>query len=259
MRPVFLFLILGSLCAFGKRSPSTGQPPVSSLTGCQVAATDTLKWDTELCTHIGTFDPKRYTKEQLINTFHLWFGASGVQLSARVVAFEYEDISALELPKLDREYQAKKQRLATMPLVNDPYWQQLRQQRLLELENEYELSRAAGRAYTDPTALRQGKFARTCPEFADILTTTDTAAQMRFWEKFEVAQSKLNGDPNWVIRKFKENSRSPQWRQHFRVRLVTFGWSNCVNATLPHTSYTEEMRTKYNALFSKIEEECDEP
>jgi hypothetical protein len=220
-------------------------------------ATDTLHWQTELCANVGTFDPKRHTKEQLRNTFTLWFG--GLQLTARATAFEINDIALIDLPGLDREYQTKKQRLATLPIVNDPYWHSLRQTRLLELENEYELARAAGRAYTDPAALRQGKFARTCPEFANILNSADTAAQMRFWEKFEVQESKKNGDPGWVMRQFRENRRSPERLRHFRVRVITFGWANCVNATLPHTSYTEEMRAKYDALFSKIQSECDEP
>ena len=48
-------------------------------------------------------------------------------------------------------------------------------------------------------------------------------------------------------------------RDYALIDLITFGWGNCANDKVQRVSHDEKMNNEFNALFIKIDSECDEP
>jgi hypothetical protein len=240
-----------------KDETASTQQPVSDTASS--ATTSTFVWTTELCENKGSYDSLKYSREQLQNTYDLWFRFSGIALETDGTANKPEEISKLDANKLASEYQKQKKYFSQMVIVNVPYWQKLKEQRIQELEDEYELKKITIESYSNPAVLNTNRFSKSCPDFVKALTSKDTAELMAFWKSFAEKQSLKNGSPESYMARFYENFNADNRLVYAKIDLITYGWWNCVNQTLPHRSRDEEVEAEFDKLFSNIKRECDEP
>lgn len=222
-------------------------------------STSTFVWVTELCENKGTYNAAKYTAEQLQNTYDLWFRFSGVALETDGTANKPEEVSKLDSNKLREEYQRQKKYFNQMVIVNSTYWQKLKEQRIQELDNEYELKRITIESYSNPAVLNTNRFTKFCPEFVKVLTSTDTAELMAFWKGFAEKQSLQNGSPESYMERFYAKYNSNNRLAYAKIDLTTYGWWNCANQSLSYINGDGQMGEEFNKLFIGVKSECDEP
>jgi hypothetical protein len=223
------------------------------------SSTSTFVWTTELCENKGTYDPVKYSAEQLQNTYDLWFRFSGIALETDGTASKLEEIAKLDSNKLGEEYQKQKKYYNQMVVVNSTYWQKLKEQRMLELDNEYELKKITIESYGNLAVLNTNRFSKYCPDVVKALTSNDTAELFAFWKGFTEKQSLQNGSPQKYMENFYEKYNSKDKLAYAKVDLITYGWWNCANHTLTHMDRDEKMEEEFNKLFSNVKSVCDEP
>lgn len=256
MKQILLSLLTLPLLAITLHIPhnkATKAPPI---------ATDTLHWETELCTHIGTFDKSKYSKEQLKGAFKLWFTNNALQISTRDVVFNAKEYytfdSKGQLLKLEKEYAEKKAAYAAIKLPPGRIWKDLLQNRIKDLDETYELSMLSLKAHSDPSVLLKNRFAQHCPEYIEALASEDTELLMAAWQRLK-AERDMGNYSESSFNKYK-NSLTPEMRiAAAKTDLLTYGWYNCANRQIdheiPNINYSEE----FDRLFISVEEECDEP
>ncbi|MDN3691098.1 hypothetical protein QWZ06_01860 [Chryseobacterium tructae] len=79
------------------------------------------------------------------------------------------------------------------------------------------------------------------------------------WKKLREEMSKRNGNPQRVMDEYNEQLNSSDNKDYAIIDLMTFGWGNCVNDKIQRVSHDEKINDEFNALFIKIDSECDEP
>ncbi|MCW3160290.1 hypothetical protein [Chryseobacterium oryctis] len=224
---------------------------------------ETFSFVTELCDNKGYFDANKYSKEELEGTYKLWFTMSGTLLDTPSV-FNLKDLQEVRtekdkiLAKLDKDFSEKKRMIESLNVVKDTYWQNVKAQKLQELNDEYEFRKTQIQAFTDPSILLNHKLSKGCENFAKALNS-DESQMFAEWRKLREAMSKKNGNPERIMNEFEEHLNSPDKRDYAIADLLTFGWGNCVNAHLRKVEHDEEMYNRFNSLFIKIDSECDEP
>lgn len=219
-----------------------------------------FRWETGACTLTGKYDSKKYSETVLRNTYDLWVIYSALMLQTDGIVFKPEDIQKLDLKKLTNEYQAKKERIERAEIINTAYWIALKQQRLQELDAEYEHMKTTLQAYTDPATLLTASYAQFCPEVVQVLTSGDTAVLLSYWKDFAEKQKLKNGFPEKFMERFYAKYNSQNKLEYAKVDLITFDLSNCINHNISNKiNQDEKMEKEFNKLFKDITSECDEP
>ena len=220
----------------------------------------TFTWQAELCEYKGTYDSKKYTEQQLSDTLKLVYDYE-LGLNYNAAVFRLDAIPELDVNELDREYKEKRQAILDLKLVNSPYWEKARQAKLSELDQYYALSRPTMLAYTEPKNLLDYKGAEECKiRFAEpIIAGGDKLLDA--WRKQNEAARLKNGDPERVRREFEAELASPQKFEYARLEMLTFGWWNCVNATIVQDTGSQDgtHQKQFEKLFKKVTSVCDEP
>ncbi|WP_292008942.1 hypothetical protein [Chryseobacterium sp.] len=218
---------------------------------------------TELCDNEGYFDENKYSREEIEGTYKLWFELSGTLINSPSV-FSLTSLNEVRankieiLAKLDKEFAEKKALLQNLKVANTPYWQNIKKLRYQELLQEYEVERTQIMAYSDPSVLLHHKLSKNCENFS-LALNGDKSQMADEWQKLREEMSKRNADPERIMRDFNEHLSSPDWKDYAIVDLITFGWGNCSNSHIPRVSYDEKMQKAFDALFIKIDSNCDEP
>lgn len=218
---------------------------------------------TELCDSKGYFDTAKYSREELEGTYKLWFQMGGVQLDTPSV-FDFDDLQKIRqnknqiLNQLDKDFAEKKKIVENLKVANVPYWQDIKKLQAKSLHQEYEKKKLQIAAYSDPSILIDNKFTENCKNFAKALNSTDDE-MIAEWRKLREEMSKRNGDPQRIINEFENHLKSSNWKEYAIIDLITFGWGNCANADIENPQHNEKMNKEFDALFIKINSECDEP
>lgn len=244
-----------------KDSVSTAETQKDSLKTGQNK--QTFNFGTELCDNKGLYDANKYSREEIEGTYKLWFQYSGLLLSKPSV-FKPETLQEVRrdkdkiLAKLDKDFTEKKKALEALQVVNDPYWQNIKIQKIQELIQEYEFDKTEILAFSDPSVLLNSKFSKNCENFVRALNS-DEDVMIDEWRKLRIQMSKKNGSPERVMEEFENNLHAQNRNEYALVDLITFGWGNCANNSIKRTEHDEKMMKTFNALFIKIDSVCDEP
>lgn len=214
-------------------------------------------WATELCENTGTYDPKKYSKEQLKNTYDLWFTFSGIALETNSNAHFIEEINQLSVSKLTSEYLTKKTDY-NREIIPSSFWNKIKTERLQELEDEYELKKISIEAYTKPSILLNNRFSKFCNEYAQVLSSNDTIKLLKAWKNLVENQKSKNGAPEKFMEKYNEKYNSKDRLIYAKIELMTFGWWNCGNSTIRRLNDDGSMEKEFNKIFINIKTECDE-
>lgn len=222
-----------------------------------------FNFQTELCDNKGYFDANKYSKEQLEDTYILWFKMGGSLLSTPSV-FNLNSLQKVRVEKdailaqLDRDFLNQKKILENLKPVNDSFWENVRVQKLQELIYEYEFRKTEIKAFSNPSVLMNYKISKDCENFAKALNSND-AQMVEEWKKLREEMSKRNSNPQRIMDEFEERLNSTEKNDFATIDLITFGWGNCANDHIKRVEYDEKMYEKFNSLFIKIDSECDEP
>lgn len=215
-------------------------------------------WKTELCENTGTYDSKKYSKEQLKNTYDLWFTFSGIALETNSNAHFIEEINQLSVSKLTSEYLTKKTDY-NREIIPSPFWNKIKIERLQELEDEYELKKITIEAYTKPSILLNNRFSKYCDEYAQVLSSNDTIKLLKAWKNLVEKRRSENGASEKFMEKYREKYNSKDRLTYAKIELMTFGWWNCGNSTIKRLNDDGSMEKEFNKIFINIKTECDEP
>ena len=83
-------------------------------------------------------------------------------LDSQATVWKYEEIAGLDVAKLDKRYSDAVAELKGLSIVKSPYWENVRQLKMNEIEQVYRLSRATMLGYTRPAALLEYAGADSC-------------------------------------------------------------------------------------------------
>ncbi|WP_415329088.1 hypothetical protein [Chryseobacterium sp. MMS23-Vi53] len=271
---IFCALFLSVLGCKKENTTSASQPKdsakvfVKNIKADSSAAPQQIKeeifnFETELCNNKGHFDANKYSKEELEGTFKLWFHMRGTMLSSPSV-FNLNSLQKVRtekdkiLSQLDKDFSETKKILENLKVVKDPYWENLRTNKLQELKDEYELKKTEILAFSDPSILMNHKLSKGCENYAKALNSNN-AYMVETWRKLREEMSKRNSDPQRIMSEFESHLNSSDKNDYATIDLITFGWGNCVNDKIGKDAADENMYKKFESLFIKIDSECDEP
>ncbi|MCU7618324.1 hypothetical protein NZ698_14080 [Chryseobacterium sp. PBS4-4] len=218
---------------------------------------------TELCDNKGYFDPAKYSRDEIEGTYKLWFQMGGTTLSTPSV-FKLNDLEEIRrdkdliLAKLDKDFAEKKKVIENLRVVNVPYWQNIKKIQYKSLHQEYEFEKLQITSYSDPSVLINNKFTGKCANFAKAVNANEDEI-IAEWRKLRKEMSKRNGNPQRILTEFESHLSSSNWKDYALIDLITFGWGNCANDEIERPLHDEKMYNEFNALFIKIDSECDEP
>lgn len=221
------------------------------------------KYGTELCSNVAQYDSKLYTKKQLDGVYKIWYQLSGSLLSTESV-FTLKDLNKVRaekdmiLRKLDLDYEEKKEEISQIEVVDTEYWKDTKKFLLKSLDAEYEWEKTKIIAFSEPSAVINSKFSKDCNHFA-LALNTDQETMIVEWKKLRENMSKQNADPERIMNQFREQLNTNQMKDYAFIDLITFGWGNCANKNVPRLVHDEAMNKEFEALFIKINSECDEP
>lgn len=222
-----------------------------------------FNFETELCQNKGHFDANKYSKEELEGTFKLYFQMGGTMLSAPSV-FNLNSLQKVRadkdkiLAQLDKDFAETKKVLENLKVVKDPYWENLKTNKLQELKDEYEFKKTEIRAFSDPSVLMNHQLSRGCEQFAQALNSNDNK-MVETWRKLREEMSKRNSDPQRIMNEFENRVNSADKNDYAIIDLITFGWGNCANDKISKDAPDENLYKKFESLFIKIDSQCDEP
>jgi len=259
---ILLLSCLAFISCQGDKTPAS-KKPVHKQEMQQKAISDSIKtfyWITELCSNQGDYNPKKYNVKQLNDTYHLWFEThidlddptyrNGKQL--------YHCVVDEAIKKLDRRYDSIKKHLEALTLVNDKKWEDLRQSRLRELKENYDLVRLKTRAYCDPKVLLERSYGPDCDYYVVALTSGQDV-MMEEWEKLVRKKMENNAAPQNLYNKYLSQRDSGDSLFYAMDCLLSFGFGNCANGTINHSSSYEYYYDDFEQLFTNFKQECDEP
>lgn len=266
---IISLLLLSFLSCKKENQPTPGTAPMDTaqVSATKIDSTATLQpkqevfnFGTELCDNKGYFDSNKYSRKEVEDTYKLWYELSGSLLDTPFV-HNLKDLNEIRnnkdqiLAKLDKDFAEKKAQITNLRIVNIPYWQDIKKKSYEALIQSYEMEKIQIIAYSDPSILLKNN---ACPHFSKALNSTDEQ-MFAEWKKLREGMSKNNSDPQRIINQFNEQLNSADKRDYATIDLITFGWGNCANDKVQRVSRDEKMNNEFNALFIKIDSECDEP
>jgi hypothetical protein len=221
-----------------------------------------FKWSDELCEYAGTYDTRKYTAKQLDGCYWLSHNSS-LMLSHTPSVFKPSDIDKLSIVALDQEYHQTLTQLEALDLPKATYWADLRQSKVTELNQLYQLSRVALQGYTNPSVLRQWFYQDTClRRHVDALVAGGDSL-LAGWRNVVAMQAARNGCPERLWGEFDAQRSSDSWMDYARVCITTFGWWNraLIHIERSEDKFDDNRRTReFMRLFVKTKNlGCDEP
>lgn len=210
-------------------------------------------WTPGACEHIGQYNSKKYSHKQLTDLSNLV--SSGLQLESVVNIDEPNNINITDLATLEREYKAKRTVIAETLIPNTTFWLNLKNNKLKDIDDCYELFRATLQAYSDYSTLKTNRFSNFCSKYVEILNTLDTTILLNSWKELEIERSKKSYAGH--MRKYESKYNSVYKLEYAKIELM-IAWYNCANSTIYHFEETEEIFNEFDKLFIKIDIECDD-
>ncbi|MGJ1363012.1 hypothetical protein ACR79B_12540 [Sphingobacterium spiritivorum] len=217
-----------------------------------------FKFIDELCEYEGTYDSKKYTEQQLKDTYNLYYGESWL-LSAADHRHRSKPTEQV-LSELKTEYQTKRAKLKGFQLVKNPVFISFRDSLILSMDQEYLAKSALVKALKDPKALLEYKAPDSCAINYTKPLVEGGEALLKAYEVLTKYQMKNNGDPQRLYNIYLENIQSSKKYESAFKEVLIYGWWNCVNHFIPRPTYDARFSENYHKLFIKVDTlDCDEP
>ncbi len=220
----------------------------------------TFKLAADMCEFTLTYDSKKYTEAELRNTARL-FEYGPFTLTYHPMVFKYEDIAKLDVAKLEEEYARKSAALKTLKIVKSPFWETVRQRKIKEIDQSYQLRRTQTLAYRDPKELRDYTTAPACnAKYVEPLIAGGESL-FKVWLDVNLEGRARNCCPKDVKAKFDQQMASPDNEKYALVEVMAFGWGNCANREIEYDERANDgtYLKEFKKLFIRVKEACEEP
>jgi len=218
-----------------------------------------FKWSEPMCDFVGTFDTGKYTQKQIEDTRKLIEFGIGLPLQTSQTVFDPKDIPTLDVDKLDEEYRITRIALNELTPVDNEYFRELRSNHTKTLDRAYGLMRATLVAYREPGALKEAEGVEACYSKWGEPVIAGGSDLLGAWKMLLEEQKKINASPEGLQARFNTRYNSAQRDEWALVEVLTFGWWNCINRTIPYVDNDGTAETEFRKLFIKVTEECEEP
>lgn len=212
-------------------------------------------WHYEICNYTGTYDANQYSKEQLENTLKWLIGGQGTITPFSI--FSPEDLKRVDKDAVEQEFNETLKNLNSLSYINTPYFKEIKQQRIKEIERIKLLSLIQIESYSNPKVLRKDNYSKEqCSESTNALIAGgDKLLAMRR----KMAEKSRDEGNTGAWDRYIEETKSDNELELARVHVTTFGWWNCVNKSIDRVNPYEAHESGFMALFEDITMECEEP
>jgi hypothetical protein len=241
---------------------------LSAFAAVQTSSTKAeLKWHDELCEYQSTYDASKFKQQEINNTLQWMTQIHSVLLNSTSFVFQPDQIKDINVAALDAEYKALKQTLTSRSIVNTPDFLALKKQVLINLDQEYKLSRLVAQSFQQPKALLVKDYGQQCLSIAQQLNAPDREKLFQYWgenvAKNIEEQLKLGNSENYrttQLARFEQQKNSAQALQYAQIELIR-QWNNCaIDYKYTDDSSKNWHDTLRKQVFSSTKElACDEP
>ncbi len=215
-------------------------------------AQESFEWKTGICQMNGIIDTAKANEAELNNALYIIWQPSG--LSRPFLWNKPADSTLVNLEIVKREYQQKKAELTSCALPKGIYWEQMRQARLKELKDAYELRSLAIKAYTNPKLLKQQKTAGCSNAEKALILGGD--ALLAYWKKQHEQEVIGAVDPVAIQKDFDQKWESKDKLLWARIEVMRYGWWNCVSEKQQGNISESEIEIAFKRLFLEVRENC---
>lgn len=221
----------------------------------------TFTWSDDLCEFSGTYDSRKYNEKLLRNTQRLLLGRDFSLVGIDATVWKYEDIEKLDPRSAELKYNKLIDELEHYEYISTPFTDAVRQARIREIRQAYQLIRTTMAAYTDPKVIREYKGAEACKlDYGEpIIAGGDKL--IGAWRKVNLDSQSKNADPARLQRRWDEQNASPNRLEFALVETMSFGWWNCANNEVRYADaeFGERAANEFRKFFIRVREQCDEP
>lgn len=211
------------------------------------------------------YNPAKYTHEIIKNAEKMTQIYSGTSVSFIFSSFVHpeENISSSEYEKMTKDeyktfyYAYLRNYIATCKLPTGIFWENLRKAGLQKFDFDLEMDNLDAQFKTNPAAYKESKYAKYCPEVADILAE---GGKKMFdeWKKLSQEQAQNNSDPERILKEFREQANSKDWEKYARKELAGTKWNSCMidlrnNGTIYKTIDNSAIQQAFHKLFVRID------
>ncbi|MES2485271.1 MAG: hypothetical protein V4581_04890 [Bacteroidota bacterium] len=252
--------LLALAAALACNSCNEDKTPTPAKTGPGISVS-IFVWQDALCDNRGYFSAGKYTATQLKDTKFLCYDYHdhlidvNIPTTPQSFANFNEDQLLLELREA---YNKSKEELNSLTLVPVQFWEDLRKGRLRELEENYKVYRLRVNSINHPGMLLQDPHGEDCRWFAEALNAED-AEMMEAWHTFIVQKVEGGKTHPDAIKRYDWERQSADSVMYAKIHLHTYGWYNCALDNAYNIDYEHAYYKDFEALFTKVTSECDEP
>ena len=228
------------------------------------AQQDSFAWEyyDGLCKYEGLFDSEKTTKQQIQNAY-LLAGGTEFDIAKRPAVYKLEDLKRLSKNALNsskNEYLDKKKRLTNLALPKDKVWDTLRQEKLREMEQTYNLYMIEYKAYLDDDmeALKDFDKNDECLTLYSDALIKGGDTLLSAWESSIKLHAEKFSNPR-VLAEYMEQKDSDNKFNHAKIWLLAFAWGNCAVKYIDWFD-SSKGRKEFEKLFTSVKEiQCNEP
>ncbi|MGA3012445.1 MAG: hypothetical protein ABSD71_00275 [Bacteroidales bacterium] len=201
----------------------------------------------------GIYDKSKVTELQLKNTWDLINNLSNytdLESQLRLMYLKPENLKNINTESLKKEYSEKINQLKKLDIIKSIFWEDLREDVLKEIEQEFTYTETIIQSFKNPEKLKQYDSLNVCAKFTDALLKGGEQLLIT-WKELNQEQQKNNACPECVIKEFNQKYNSPNKLDYARIEVVTFGWGNCITLK----SYVPDWKlldAEFRKIFIKI-------
>ncbi len=216
---------------------------------------ETFTWFFGMCDYTATFDADLYTKEELENTLKYLIQGEGTSKS--VTIFTPEDLRKIDKKVLEKEFTEILNSLHSLKFVNTPYFNEIKQKRIKEIERIELLTFIEIESYKNPKVLESDKYSKeNCSEYTNALIAGGDKLLALRKKMAELSRDEGN---NNAWNDYLAETKSDKRLELARIFVSTFGWWNCVNESIERVEGDEAHQAGFLKLFNDVKVECEEP
>lgn len=215
----------------------------------------TFRWE-DVCTHTGTYNSNKYTRQQLTDTYQLVLGVGGLPTSLYLSSTDDKVTSFRQLTALlKQQHDSLASVLHQKSVVPTVFWHQFKHLRELQLAEQYEQAQAELNAYFAPAMLPRSRYYAACTFYADALASTDTTVVLGAWRHLIAQQKKTNADPAQFDQEYAAVATSPDRLHYATLQIITFGLHNCLISSSKYNNLDDKYQPqeKFLKLFQSVQ------
>lgn len=224
-----------------------------------------FNYSNEMCDIKAQYDDSKHTAQQIKDTLKLTelYYMQNPEMESDYHSFSNPPSLKL-LQALNQQYQYQRGQIINLKIVNLPKYQKLKQIKLEEYKNLYEMNALKLLAVRDPKKLLTDQYGKQCYQLAERMNLKGNqlinAARSTVLEFMANERKKGNSDQAWInsqLNNYNEGVKNARDPSDFAFKQIMFHWNNCVVDRFPDNETFLSKITPEKDLFVKYKSYCD--